>query len=434
MYSLKSKINKVLLNLTLKQKLGLSFGVTIFFLSLLLSFVISRSIRNKVEEDQGYLLNQIGNELVNTFDRLMHRRSTDIKNMTILSEFRQGEKYENNRKILLERLQESYEGYAWIGFVDTTGKVEVSTKNILQGEDVSKRPWFIAGLKGAFVGDVHTALLLAKKLPPLPNGEPLRFLDVAHPVYDDRQELIGVLGAHLSWQWIEDLSNSLIANIPQDKQIGILIINQEGNIIFDSEERIEGQNIFSYLPDLQFKKSSAVLRENNFQGEQYLISHHSDKGYGNYSGLGWHILIKQPLNIAFESINTLYKKIIILGLILATIFSFIGWKIAEIITKPLLKIAQDADLIRKGDRTVSLCQFSENSYFYQGKNEILLLSSSLTDLVQTLISQEYKLTKINQELEEKINGLSLPQIENLADAIFDFQSLDNVIHWLEINT
>ncbi|MGI0483760.1 DUF4351 domain-containing protein, partial [Geminocystis sp. CENA526] len=39
-----------------------------------------------------------------------------------------------------------------------------------------------------------------------------------------------------------------------------------------------------------------------------------------------------------------------------------------------------------------------------------------------------------QELEDNINRLSLSQLENLADAIFDFQSLDDVIHWLDINS
>ncbi|MGI0480918.1 Rpn family recombination-promoting nuclease/putative transposase [Geminocystis sp. CENA526] len=53
-----------------------------------------------------------------------------------------------------------------------------------------------------------------------------------------------------------------------------------------------------------------------------------------------------------------------------------------------------------------------------------------------LINRQIKrrFNHLSQELEDKINGLSLPQIESLADAIFDFQSLDDVIHWLEINT
>ncbi|WP_017292469.1 DUF4351 domain-containing protein [Geminocystis herdmanii] len=53
-------------------------------------------------------------------------------------------------------------------------------------------------------------------------------------------------------------------------------------------------------------------------------------------------------------------------------------------------------------------------------------------LIKRLIKRKFN--SLSEELEEKINGLSLSQIESFADAIFDFQSLNDVIHWLEINT
>lgn len=158
----------------------------------------------------------------------------------------------------------------------------------------------------------------------------------------------------------------------------------------------------SDIPSIELNQSSSVFKKQNFQGVEYLISHNQDKGHLSYEGLGWHIMVRQPTAIAFQSADDLQRTILILGLILATIFSWIAWKIAEKITKPLLDIAYEADQIRKGNRNVSLCQFPEKSYFYQGKNEILLLSSSLSDLVQNLIAKENKLTKINQELEQKI--------------------------------
>ncbi|BAQ62040.1 circadian input kinase A [Geminocystis sp. NIES-3708] len=409
---LKLKIDKLLLNLTLKEKLGISFGVTIFFLSIIFSFIVFQSVKSKVEEDQSFLLRQISNELINNFDHSMYKRSIDVRNMSKLSEFRKEGEYKNNRGFLLNELQESYEGYAWIGFADREGIVEVSTKGILEQVNVSKRPWFIEGLKKGFIGDVHEAKLLANKLPPLPNGEKLRFLDVAYPVYNEKNQVIGVLGAHLSWQWIENLSNSLMQSIPKNKQIEIFIISKDGKIIYDSEEKSEGKLINDIIPSIDLQQPLSISQKQNFQGVKYLISHHRDKGYLTYEGLGWHIIVKQPTTIAFKSADDLQRKILIWGLGLATIFSLIGWKIAEQITNPLLKIANEADQIRKGNREIPLCIFPLSSEFYQGKNEILLLSSSLSDLVQNLISQENKLKKINQELEEKI--LTRTQELNIA--------------------
>ncbi len=42
-----------------------------------------------------------------------------------------------------------------------------------------------------------------------------------------------------------------------------------------------------------------------------------------------------------------------------------------------------------------------------------------------------RFNNINTELENRISELSSEQIENLADDIFDFQSLDDFINWLD---
>jgi diguanylate cyclase len=47
-----------------------------------------------------------------------------------------------------------------------SGKVEVAANKLLEGADVSARPWFIHG-ETSYLGDVHKAVLLAKKLKPL---------------------------------------------------------------------------------------------------------------------------------------------------------------------------------------------------------------------------------------------------------------------------
>ncbi|MFM5982502.1 MAG: DUF4351 domain-containing protein, partial [Sphaerospermopsis kisseleviana] len=42
-----------------------------------------------------------------------------------------------------------------------------------------------------------------------------------------------------------------------------------------------------------------------------------------------------------------------------------------------------------------------------------------------------RFNNITPSLENRINELSIEQIESLADAIFDFQSVDNLINWLD---
>ena len=66
----------------------------------------------------------------------------------------------------VEDIASSHEQYDWVGVAAPDGRVLAAKGGVLEGQDVSARPWFRAGLQGAFAGDVHEALLLQKILRP----------------------------------------------------------------------------------------------------------------------------------------------------------------------------------------------------------------------------------------------------------------------------
>lgn len=387
-----SYLSQFWLNSNLRRKLAISFGVSTFLLSIIFSLVVSASLKNHLQREKIIFLQQIANELTNTFNRGLLERQQDIENMTVLRRFFNPSSDKKDRRLFLDKLQDSNKYYAWIGFANTKGIVEVATDNILEGENVSHRPWFIEGLKSTFIGDVHPAKLLAKKLPPLPNGEPLRFLDVAMPVYDEQGELKGVLAAHLSWNWIQDVQQSLMENIPDDQEIGILIIAKDGLVLFDYSHTWEGK-IVTYPPQ---DSVSADL----FNDDVYLISNQSSQKDFLVNDLGWRIIVRQPKSAVFKSIEILQKKILFGGLFLASIFSLIGWYFANSLTQPLLDLTSYAEKIRSGDRTL-LKTINKHKY-YQQKNEISLLYNSFEELITSLIEKEKELQKTNKELEEKV--------------------------------
>lgn len=82
----------------------------------------------------------------------------------------------------LRWLQSTHSHHSWIGVADASGRVQVATGGLLEGVDVSKRPWFSRGMKGPYTGDVHDALLLSKLLGKSGGGAPaLRRLCCADP-------------------------------------------------------------------------------------------------------------------------------------------------------------------------------------------------------------------------------------------------------------
>jgi hypothetical protein len=81
---------------------------------------------------------------------------------------------------VVESLQHHFSDYAWIGIATPDGKVLAATGGLLEGRDVTSRPWFHAGKQGVTESDYHPAALLGKLLPR--SNDPWRFVDVAGPI------------------------------------------------------------------------------------------------------------------------------------------------------------------------------------------------------------------------------------------------------------
>jgi signal transduction histidine kinase len=116
---------------------------------------------------------------------------------------------------------------------------------------------------------------------------------------------------------------------------------------------------------------------------------------GDYPGLGWIVIVRQPTAIAFAPAKHLQQQIFLWGLMLGILFASLSWVTIERITRPLTAIATVADRIRYGDTGVKIP-------VSQGNNEVARLSRSLNKLVNTLIAQEQALLAANQQLQHEL--------------------------------
>lgn len=270
-------------------------------------------------------------------------------------------------RAVLKRLQAEFVEYTWIGFADPSGKVLAATGGLLEGVSVAARPWFKEGLKAAYEGDLHEALLLQKLLTST-GEEPLRFVDVAFPVEDKEGRLIGVLGAHLSWAWADDVRRSVLATADQDAGIEILVLNTEGQIILTAGSEPLGKPVKGLPPG---RKSGA------FYDDGFVFGHAPTLGYRDYHGLGWIVVARQPVLVAFAPLGWLIAGVVIITAVVGLFGVWLAHGIATQVSAPLWRLTRAAHTLTEEGKPLMLPRL-------RGSREAEELSKALRALIRRL--------------------------------------------------
>ncbi len=386
--------------------LGLAFSTLSIVLTVVVVAVVEKEATRHVEHSIGHGLGELALQASDKLDRGMFERYREVD--LIAKRFAladTGLGHDDWRRIL-DDVRATYQYYSWIGLADLQGKVMVAAGGLLEGADVSKRPWFQDARPGAgHVGDVHEALLLAKLLPRQGN-EPMRFVDVAFPFRDRNGTQRGVLGAHLSWQWARDVERSIIAPLEAARQVEALIVSAHGLVLL-GPPGLQGKTIaMESLRRARTGKQQGYVVERWNDGKTYLVGYSQSKGYADYPGLGWSVLVRQDVENAFVPVKRLREYGLWSGIALALLFSVAGVFVARWITGPLKRLKMQATQIRRGEGAA----ITERSNSY---DEVSSLASTLNALVVDLQARQAQLEELNLTLEQRVEQ----RTRALADAL-----------------
>lgn len=371
--------------------LAFSFSVVSVLLTVILLGVIDVTVTQQIRRDIGSNLAQLASHMSARLDQSMFERYREVQLMAerISTSDRPGSASVVSQREL-EALQRTYPYYAWIGVTNDVGTVLTSTKRILSNADVSKRPWFINALKGVFVGDVHEAKLLAALLPNA-GKEPLRFVDVAFP-YRRTDGATGVLGAHLSWEWVKEVRRAIVEAVPLRREVDALILSMGNSVLLGPPEL---QGVTLNLPSLNTNAegNNGSSLERWPDGQQYLVGFSAAKGYGDYPGLGWKVLVREKSELAYQPVKQLQAQVFWTGLSVAVLFSLLGLWLSRLITRPLAELSNSAKRIEAG----LPADIEPVGAVYQ---EVTALGNSLKSLVQNLQEKERSVREAHNSLEQ----------------------------------
>ena len=270
--------------------LGVAFSAMSIVLTLALCALIERRSIEEIKQSIGHGLGELAMQTSDKLELGMFERYREVGLMARRSDL-DSSMPNAHRRAALDEMRSSLGYYSWIGLAGLDGKVQVAAGGMLEGADVSQRPWFSGALEGRHVGDVHEAKLLASLLPR--QSEPWRFVDIAFPRVDAKGEVRGVLGAHLSWDWAKDVQRSVMAGVEKRRRVEILIVDASGRVILGPGD-VAGRAL--NLPSLRLAKTNqrwGYTLEQWPDGRSYLVGFARGRGHGSYPGLGWTVLSRQ---------------------------------------------------------------------------------------------------------------------------------------------
>jgi len=339
-------------------------------------------------------LQQLSWQMRDSLNRAVQKAGGDVLLLSELPQVRDANSPAEIRQ-LLENLQKTFPDYAWIGLAYPDGSIYAGTQGLLEGVDVSARPWFKGGQQQLYAGDYHPATLLGKQLPP--SADPWRFVDVAAPVHRSNGSYRGVLCVHMSWGWARRLAKTMLAPATQQYAAEFIVVRGDGTVMLGPPGMEEQQIALASLTRAQAGQPGA-LTERWPDGRNYLTGYSQTGSSGDPTSLKWSILVRQPEAVAMAGARALERQILLLGAILGLALALAAALLARRLARPLNALSHAIE--RRS--TLPIGTAAPPIPTVDSFHEAQVLSRALVDLIAREERHALALQALNEQLETTV--------------------------------
>ena len=379
---------------SLRARAALSIGGGLVAITLLLSWLTGVLYRRSLEAHLAGAFETLAFQVGDKLDRAVYERYRTLQLAASLATIRDVAASATDRRRVLEVIQETEPEFAWLGFADPAGRVIASTGRVLEDTVQETKPWFREGRERPFVGALQeTAPLTRAERPPGAPDSPTRSLELAVPVTGSNGQFAGVLAAQIRWDWSREVQQSVVPEAAGRDAIGVTIYGPGRDVLLDS-----GASGWTHPPD-----APSVGEGRRFRGAivepvgpaRYLTGYSRSRGFREYRGIGWLVVVRQPIDRAFASVAPLRRSIALWGCVLAVTAAVAGWILAGRHARKLRSIRAAAERIHEGDILTVLPRPKDES-------EIAGMCGALGDLVEDLRARQEKLLAENARLAAQV--------------------------------
>jgi len=398
---------------SIRARIGLAVGSFALVAALLLSGFVGNRTVDQLHDDKGAVMERLAYRMIMELDQDVGHHLEQISALMMQDAIQDTRTAKAEKRLLLEMLQRMEGEFAWIGITDANGIVVAGTGGLLEGKDVSQRDYFIQGRQAPFVGDVHDAFLLAKLLPPPGDGLPLRFVDVAAPIVDKEGRFQGVVVGHLSWEWASLTRENLFRVMKDASAFDLVLLNRENKVLLGDFRLVSMNQRLETLSTRALAESdNGFLVETGYDGNSVLTGYARSRGYKDYPGLGWRVLVRQNAERAFAEARMVRNFIFAAGGLAALLFGVAVWILLGRLIEPMTRMSSVARRIRAGDKAIRIP-------VVEGCDEVAELSQSLRALIDDVTAKDGELEALNASLEMKV-------VERTAELSVKAQAIDQV--------
>ena len=372
---------------SLAAAIGWSIGVLMLLIAAITGLLTMRAARGAIEREIGQLYVGHAQRLIDTIDANLAGRRQWVSITGRLIALSGEANPAVVRAGLLDDLRNALPEIEWAGVADVSGRVLSATDNILVGQYVGARPWFTQGFVGPIVGDVHSGIWLDMHLPRLTEGEPRRFVDLSAPVLDAKGEVKGILGVALGWSWIEVLRRNAATMLTGRPNVEILLLGVDGTALLGSD---------NLPPGTRFDLSRFSGSGRHVVDGEYLVGVARSQGFGEFRGLGWTVIVREPTATAFAPAYGASFSIFTLILMGGIASALTAVYATRRLTRRLKSVARSADRLRLGE--------VETFEVDTGRDEAARIGQSMQALVGTLQETNRDLASLNAELDARVSA------------------------------
>ena len=301
-------------------------------LAFLLSFAIAAgvglyslaSLRAVLVQERGADLARTAARAADTLDRVLFERFGDIQifaNDRILFE---GNADEKTQRLL--QYKKLYWYYSWIGVTDATGRIVAAT-NLFAGPDtggtregglgLNRRDWFEIVRQ---TGQVHLSEAQLS-----PESEGIMAVGLSAPIYGPQGDFRGVVTSRVPIEKLRTILEQEGKLQHGEEAQNWLVLDRQGAVIIEKNQVKGMDSSLSEMELLDARRAAEDRDKSSFVEElsqrrqiPVVTGYARTRGYRNFSGFNWTVLVRLDRERAYAPINQLIWTVGGVGLLLVT--------------------------------------------------------------------------------------------------------------------